>query len=117
MTGSRALPVVDVAPLAGGGTVVAGGAAAGAVAASTVAEQIQAACRDRGFFYVTGHGVPAELLDELAAASAEHPADFTSRRLSGLDLSGLDLSRAVLRAARLNKTRLSGARLDGAILD
>ena len=36
-----------------------------------MAEQIQAACRDRGFFYVTGHGVPAELLDELAAASAE----------------------------------------------
>jgi isopenicillin N synthase-like dioxygenase len=68
MTGSRALPVIDVAPLAGGGTgtVVAGRAAAG-----TVAEQIQAACRDRGFFYVTGHGVPAELLDELAAASAE----------------------------------------------
>src|SRR5271154_2432118 len=68
MTGSPALPVIDVTPLAGGGagTVVAGRAAAG-----TVAEQIQAACRDRGFFYVTGHGVPAELLDELAAASAE----------------------------------------------
>ena len=68
MTGSPALPVIDVAPLAGGGagTVVAGRAAAG-----TVAEQIQAACRDRGFFYVTGHGVPAELLDELAGASAE----------------------------------------------
>ena len=44
---------------------------AGRAAAGAVAEQIQAACRDRGFFYVTGHGVPAELLDELAAASAE----------------------------------------------
>ncbi|MFZ0162042.1 MAG: 2-oxoglutarate and iron-dependent oxygenase domain-containing protein, partial [Trebonia sp.] len=68
MTGSPVLPVIDVAPLAGGGagTVVAGRAAAG-----TVAEQIQAACRERGFFYVTGHGVPAELLDELAGASAE----------------------------------------------
>ena len=73
MTGSRTLPVVDVAPLADGGTgtVVAGRVVAGRAAAGAVAEQIQAACRDRGFFYVTGHGVPAELLDELAAASAE----------------------------------------------
>jgi len=83
MTGSRALPVIDVAPLARGGTGtafsgtgVAGRAAPSTVAPSTVAtrivaEQIQAACRDRGFFYVSGHGVPAELLDELAAASAE----------------------------------------------
>ena len=36
-----------------------------------MAEQIQAACRERGFFYVTGHGVPDGLLDELADASAE----------------------------------------------
>ncbi len=36
-----------------------------------MAEQIQVACRERGFFYVTGHGVPAGLLDELADASTE----------------------------------------------
>jgi isopenicillin N synthase-like dioxygenase len=36
-----------------------------------VAEQIQAACRQHGFFYVTGHGVAPELLDDLADASAE----------------------------------------------
>jgi isopenicillin N synthase-like dioxygenase len=57
-----ALPVVDVGP------VVSGGPAA---AVAAVAEQIQAACRDRGFFYVTGHGVPADLIAELADASAE----------------------------------------------
>jgi isopenicillin N synthase-like dioxygenase len=62
MTGPAALPVIDVAPLLDGAV---SGAAGG------VAEQIQAACRERGFFYVTGHGVPAELLDQLAAASAE----------------------------------------------
>src|SRR5215468_11532998 len=56
------LPVIDVAPLTDGGQGAAGAA---------VAERIQAACRDRGFFYVTGHGVPAELLGQLADASAE----------------------------------------------
>ena len=56
------LPVIDVAPLTGGSP---------GAAAATVAEQVQAACRDRGFFYVTGHGVPAELLGQLADASAE----------------------------------------------
>ena len=60
--GSAALPVVDVAPLAGGTPGTAKEAAA---------LQIQAACRERGFFYVTGHGVPAGLVDQLAAASAE----------------------------------------------
>jgi isopenicillin N synthase-like dioxygenase len=55
--------VIDVAPLTGGSLDMA--------RAATVAGQIQAACRERGFFYVTGHGVPAGLVDELADASAE----------------------------------------------
>jgi isopenicillin N synthase-like dioxygenase len=60
--GPGALPVIDVGPLTGRGP---------AAARADVAGQIQAACRERGFFYVTGHGVPAGLLDELAGASAE----------------------------------------------
>jgi isopenicillin N synthase-like dioxygenase len=60
--GSAALPVVDVGPLVG---------PASAAARAGVARQIQAACRERGFFYVTGHGVPAGLLEQLADASAE----------------------------------------------
>ena len=60
--GHGALPVIDVASLRGGGPAAGRGA---------VAEEVQAACRERGFFYVTGHGVPADLLDQLADASAE----------------------------------------------
>jgi isopenicillin N synthase-like dioxygenase len=65
--GSAALPVIDVGPLADRGPASAGPTAATAA----VADQIQAACRDRGFFYVTGHGVPASLFYDLADASAE----------------------------------------------
>jgi len=53
-SGSAALPVIDVGPLTG---------AAPAAATAAVVEQIQVACRERGFFYLTGHGVPAGLLD------------------------------------------------------
>jgi isopenicillin N synthase-like dioxygenase len=60
--GSASLPVIDVGPLVNGSP---------AAAAAGLAEQIQAACQDRGFFYVTGHGVGASLLADLADASAE----------------------------------------------
>ncbi len=65
-----ALPVIDVSPLTGAGSA---GEVAGQVSAdqAAVARQIQEACRDYGFFYVTGHGVPAALMSDLAAASAE----------------------------------------------
>jgi isopenicillin N synthase-like dioxygenase len=36
-----------------------------------VAPRIAAACRDNGFFYLTGHGVPEELLARLDAAARE----------------------------------------------
>jgi len=60
MGASAGLPVIDLSQLAGG-----------AAGRDAIATQIGAACRDHGFFYVTGHGVPAGLLDQLAAASAE----------------------------------------------
>ena len=60
-----ALPIVDVGPLLSGGPPAAGAAVA------AVAGQIQAACRGYGFFYLTGHGVPADLIAELTDASAE----------------------------------------------
>ena len=60
--GSTYLPVIDVGPLTGREREAT---------AAAVARQIEAACRARGFFYVTGHGVPDSLLAELAGASAE----------------------------------------------
>ena len=56
------LPVVDVSPLR------APRPAPDRVA--PVARQIEAACREHGFFYVTGHGVPPDLQARLAAACA-----------------------------------------------
>ena len=59
------LPVVDVTPLrpaSSGGTQAAGSA--------EVARQIEAACREHGFFYVTGHGVAPDLLARLTTACA-----------------------------------------------
>jgi isopenicillin N synthase-like dioxygenase len=50
------LPVIDVAPLRAG-------------APGDVPAQIDAACREVGFFYVTGHGVPAELQRRLDTAA------------------------------------------------
>jgi isopenicillin N synthase-like dioxygenase len=51
------LPIIDVAPLRGGGDV------------TLVARQIEMACRVSGFFYVTGHGVSPSLLARLDAAA------------------------------------------------
>ncbi len=65
-SGPRVLPVIDVAPL-----LEEAPDRASRAASSGVADQIQAACRARGFFYVTGHDVPAGLLGRLEAASAE----------------------------------------------
>jgi isopenicillin N synthase-like dioxygenase len=56
------LPVIDIAPL--GKSESEKDAAAGRVAI-----EIEAACRDLGFFYAVGHGVSAVTLQELAAAS------------------------------------------------
>jgi isopenicillin N synthase-like dioxygenase len=58
----RALPVIDIAPLI---TDVGGDAD------DDVARQLDAACRDHGFFYVVGHGVKAELQARLDQAARE----------------------------------------------
>jgi isopenicillin N synthase-like dioxygenase len=57
---SRALPVIDMAPLFERGRTAERAA---------VARAIEAACRDTGFFYVTGHGVAGEIVERLEDAS------------------------------------------------
>jgi isopenicillin N synthase-like dioxygenase len=54
------LPVVDVGPLL----------APRSAGVTAVARQIEAACREHGFFYVTGHGVAPGLLARLERACA-----------------------------------------------
>lgn len=56
---NNGLPVIDMAPLFKDGTEARAG----------VAEQIQRACRESGFFYIAGHGIGQQVLDDLEAAS------------------------------------------------
>lgn len=53
------IPVIDIAPLIERGDRIA------------VATQIGRACRERGFFYITGHGVSQSLLDRLERVSRQ----------------------------------------------
>ncbi len=64
------IPVVDIAPLV-----------AGAAARVAVAEEIGAACRDHGFFYVVGHGVDDELQQRLEELSREFFAQDVDTKL------------------------------------
>jgi polar amino acid transport system ATP-binding protein len=63
------LPVVDVTPLRDGSDPAG------------VAAALGEACRTTGFFYVTGHGVPAELLERLERTSAAFFAQDQASKL------------------------------------
>ena len=52
MAAEHAIPTIDLTPLRSGSDAEK----------RDVARQIDAACRDTGFFMVTGHGVPADLI-------------------------------------------------------
>jgi isopenicillin N synthase-like dioxygenase len=63
----RKLPVIDIAPLL-----------AGTSGQQDVARKIAAACRDTGFFYISGHGVASATiarLDEAARTFFDLPHD------------------------------------------
>lgn len=54
---THSLPVIDIAPLLDG------------AASARIAGEIEAACRDTGFFYVAGHGIDTETIARLDRAS------------------------------------------------
>jgi isopenicillin N synthase-like dioxygenase len=60
MTSRSSLHVIDIAPLFEPGATAA---------RRQVAAAIAAACRSTGFFYVTGHGIPAALVQQLDTVS------------------------------------------------
>jgi len=60
---AASLPIIDIGPLVAG---------TGGAAEAEVARQIDEACREHGFFYVVGHGVP----DELQARLDRHAREF-----------------------------------------
>ena len=67
------LPVIDIAPLLPG-------AAPAPQALAALAQQINAACRAHGFFYIEGHGVSAALIERLECLSQQFFAlDETSK--------------------------------------
>lgn len=73
------LPLIDVSALA----------STDAAKRLALAAQIGAACREVGFFVITGHGVPRELIDQTFAASARLfalPAD--AKRAMAIDKLG-----------------------------
>jgi isopenicillin N synthase-like dioxygenase len=64
------LPIIDVAPLA-----------ASSAEKQDVAAQIDAACRQSGFFYVVGHGVAAGLQRDLQSLAREFFARPTAEKM------------------------------------
>lgn len=64
MTEARAMPDFATVPIVDIGPLVAG-----APDRPRVADEIGAACRECGFFYITGHGVDSALLSRLEAVS------------------------------------------------
>lgn len=65
------VPVVDIAPLV-----------SGKGSKENVAEGIRKACREHGFFYVVGHGVPQELMDRLESLSHQFFACPNDQKMS-----------------------------------
>jgi isopenicillin N synthase-like dioxygenase len=59
MTETSSVPLIDITPLRSGGDV------------SAVARAIDTACRDTGFFCISGHGINPALVDALDASARE----------------------------------------------
>ncbi|WP_272940492.1 2-oxoglutarate and iron-dependent oxygenase domain-containing protein, partial [Pseudomonas coronafaciens] len=65
------LPVIDISPLYG----------ADAQAWHAVATQIDSACREWGFFYIKGHPISAESIEQVQAAAKDFFARDAAEKL------------------------------------
>jgi isopenicillin N synthase-like dioxygenase len=75
------LPIVDISPLLQHH--------ASSDIFSAVDELIGRACADCGFFYIVGHGIPADLQNQLQSASSEFfSLDATLKKKVAVTLSG-----------------------------
>lgn len=89
------LPVIDISALA----------SPDRAQRAAVAAQIGAACRTVGFFAITGHGVPAALIDDAFAASAEFFAlDAPAKRALAIDQLGSNRGYVDLGVEALDET-------------
>jgi len=77
-----ALDAHAVAPLALPIISLAGLRSANAAERAAVARELRAACMESGFFYVTDHGVPQDLLDAMFAASRRFFAQPLERKMA-----------------------------------
>jgi isopenicillin N synthase-like dioxygenase len=67
----RKLPIIDVSGLHGI-----------AVDRGTVARELRLACTNTGFFYITGHGISAALIDRVFQQSREFFASPMEQKLA-----------------------------------
>ncbi len=81
------IPVIDVSGIhagkngAGKNGATGNGAAGDAAALAAIGRQIAAACRDTGFFYIAGHGVPDALVDGVFEANRTFHARAEAEKL------------------------------------
>lgn len=91
---SNSLPIIDVSGLHGNRP------------AKDVAAAVGAACRDTGFFYVVGHGVPVGLIDETFRAAARFFARPPSVKAAvGIDRIGNNRGYVGFRTEALDPSR------------
>ncbi len=91
------IPVIDISALA---------SRENAAARARVAAEVGAACREVGFFAITGHGVPSALLaDAFAASQAFFALDAVAKRALAIDRLGHNRGYVDLGAEALDEKR------------
>ena len=67
------IPVIDISPMISD---------SGSSSVQSVAGEIRRACRDSGFFYITGHGISVNLQTRLETLSQQFFAMNTDAKMS-----------------------------------